>query len=100
MFICIIIYANFIFCVERDTAAHTNSIQLLELYNINLETRESKRIQKSWSGNQTISHLLNIKDTIPSSASEANTALYYKLTSGTEHGETCEFYSHPFYVDA
>ncbi|KAI8878526.1 hypothetical protein K501DRAFT_258415 [Backusella circina FSU 941] len=86
--------------IQRDSAAHTDSIQSLELYKINLDSRESTKVQESWSGNQSISHLLNIKDTIPSSAAEDKTALYYKLTASTQHDETCEFYSHPFYVDA
>jgi hypothetical protein len=63
-----------------------------------LDTRQSNKVQDSWTGNETITNLLNIKDTIPSSAKADNTAFYYKLIAATQHEESCEFFSHPFYV--
>lgn len=83
--------------IDRDTAAHTDALTQLELYSINLDTRVSTKVQDSWSGNTSITNVLNIKDTIPASAKADNTAFYYKLTATTQHDETCEFYSHPFY---
>jgi hypothetical protein len=85
--------------IQRDSAAHTDSIQSLELYKIDIKTRSSEKVQDSWSGNQTIAQMLNIKDTIPSVDASDDVAYYYKLTSGTQHDESCEFFSHPFYVD-
>ncbi|KAI9474295.1 MAG: hypothetical protein EXX96DRAFT_529501 [Benjaminiella poitrasii] len=85
--------------IDRDSAAHTDTITNLELYSVNLDTRESTKVQDSWSGDEMIVNMLNIKDTIPSSAKASNTAFYYKLTGTTQHNETCDFYSHPFYVN-
>lgn len=55
-------------------------------------------VQDSWNGTETIANMMNIKDTIPASAKSDNVAFYYKLTANTQHEETCEFFSHPFYV--
>ncbi|ORE11095.1 hypothetical protein BCV72DRAFT_198370 [Rhizopus microsporus var. microsporus] len=85
--------------IQRDSAAHADTLTSLELYSVNIETRESKLIHSSWSGSQSINNLFNIKDTIPESAKAEDTAFYYKLTATTQHDETCEFYSHPFYVN-
>jgi hypothetical protein len=43
--------------------------------------------------------MFNVKDTIPESAKDDNAAFYYKLTGTTQHDETCEFFSHPFYLN-
>ncbi|KAG1175530.1 hypothetical protein G6F70_004679 [Rhizopus microsporus] len=85
--------------IQRDSAAHADTLTSLELYSVNIETRESKLIHSSWSGSQSINNLFNVKDTIPESAKAEDTAFYYKLTATTQHDETCEFYSHPFYVN-
>ncbi|CAO0799960.1 unnamed protein product [Mucor circinelloides] len=85
--------------IKRDSAAHTEYLTKLELYNVNLDTRDSTKVQDSWTGNQTITNMLNIKDTIPASAKAENTAFYYKLSAITQHEESCEFYSHPFYLN-
>lgn len=85
--------------IERDTAAHTDTITSLELYSVNIESRESKLIHSSWTGSQLVHNMFNVKDTIPESAKAEDTAFYYKLTGTTQHDETCEFYSHPFYVN-
>ncbi|KAI8992482.1 hypothetical protein BDB01DRAFT_778617 [Pilobolus umbonatus] len=85
--------------IHRDSAAHADELKSLVLYKIDLETRQSEKVQVSWTGEQAIQNVLNIKDTIPASAAADNTAFYYQLVGGTQHGETCEFYSHPFYVD-
>lgn len=84
--------------IERDSAAHTESLTSLQLYTVNLDTRESAKVQDSWTGSEYIHNMLNIKDTIPESAKADNVAFYYKLTANTQHDETCEFFSHPFYV--
>ncbi|KAI8091426.1 uncharacterized protein B0P05DRAFT_527472 [Gilbertella persicaria] len=85
--------------VKRDSAAHTNYLTGLELYKVNLETRESSKVQDSWTGKESIANVFNIKDTVPTSAKADNTAFYYKLSATTQHDETCEFYSHPFYAN-
>lgn len=85
--------------IKRDSAAHTEYLTKLELYNVNLDTRDSNKVQDSWTGNETITNMLNIKDTIPASAKAENTAFYYKLSATTQHEESCEFYSHPFYLN-
>ncbi|KAK4510028.1 uncharacterized protein ATC70_006197 [Mucor velutinosus] len=85
--------------IKRDSAAHTEYLTKLELYNVNLDTRDSTKVHDSWSGNETITNMLNIKDTIPASAKAENTAFYYKLSATTQHEESCEFYSHPFYLN-
>ncbi|KAG0745947.1 hypothetical protein G6F23_003982 [Rhizopus arrhizus] len=85
--------------IQRDTAAHTDTITSLELYSVNIESRESKLIHSSWTGSQLVHNMFNVKDTIPESAKAEDTAFYYKLTGTTQHDETCEFYSHPFYVN-
>ncbi|KAI9326909.1 hypothetical protein BD770DRAFT_449946, partial [Pilaira anomala] len=84
----------------RDSAAHTESLTGLELYKINMETRESTKVQDSWTGEQSITNMMNVKDVIPATASQdANSAYYYKLTAKTSHEEVCDFFSHPFYVN-
>ncbi|KAI8644168.1 hypothetical protein BD408DRAFT_442043 [Parasitella parasitica] len=85
--------------IKRDTAAHTEYLTSLELYNINLETRDSSKVHVSWTGKEIINNMMNIKDTIPASAKAENTAFYYKLSATTQHEEPCEFFSHPFYLD-
>lgn len=85
--------------IKRDSAAHTDYLTKLELYNVNLDTRDSTKIQESWSGNETITNVMNIKDTIPASAKADNSAFYYKLSAITQHEESCEFFSHPFYLN-
>lgn len=85
--------------IKRDTAAHTEYLTKLELYKVNLDTRDSTKVQDSWSGNETITNMMNIKDTIPASAKADNSAFYYKLSATTQHEESCEFFSHPFYLN-
>ncbi|CEP07938.1 hypothetical protein [Parasitella parasitica] len=84
--------------IKRDTAAHTEYLTGLELYSINLDTRDSTKVHASWTGKESINNMMNIKDTIPSSAKADNTAFYYKLSATTQHEESCEFFSHPFYL--
>ncbi|KAI9280635.1 hypothetical protein BY458DRAFT_499911 [Sporodiniella umbellata] len=85
--------------IQRDSAAHTEAVTSLELYSVNIESRESKLIHNSWNGSQTIANMLNVKDIIPQSAKAEDTAFYYKLTATTQHEEHCEFFSHPFYLN-
>ncbi|KAG1453343.1 hypothetical protein G6F56_007596 [Rhizopus delemar] len=85
--------------IKRDSAAHAESVTSLELYSVNIETRQSNLIHKSWNGTQTIKNIFNVKDTIPKSAKAEDTAFYYKLAATTQHDESCEFFSHPFYVN-
>ncbi|KAI8968422.1 hypothetical protein BDF20DRAFT_925780 [Mycotypha africana] len=85
--------------IQRDSAAHTDSLQKLELYKVELDSRQSTKVHDTWSGNEDIQNMINFKDTIPASAKAANTAFYYKLSANTQHDETCEFYSHPFYLN-
>ncbi|KAI7899328.1 uncharacterized protein BX663DRAFT_554968 [Cokeromyces recurvatus] len=85
--------------INRDSAAHTDTVTKLELYRVNLDSRESTKIQDSWSGSEMITNLMSIKNTIPTSAKVPNSAFYYKLSGTTQHGESCDFFSHPFYVN-
>ncbi|KAI8340401.1 hypothetical protein BD560DRAFT_439903 [Blakeslea trispora] len=85
--------------IKRDSAAHTNALNKLELYKIDLESREATFVKESWSGDESIDNLFNLKDTVPQSAKADNTAFYYKLSASTQHDENCHFFSHPFYVN-
>ncbi|KAI8084710.1 uncharacterized protein BX664DRAFT_337600 [Halteromyces radiatus] len=85
--------------IQRDSAAHLDTVTSLTLMKIDLDSRKPTEVKSSYSTNQTITQMLNIKDTIDQ-ATPANTAYFYKLTGTTQHDETCEFYSHPFYVEA
>ncbi|GAA5802872.1 hypothetical protein EDC94DRAFT_21439 [Helicostylum pulchrum] len=85
--------------IQRDSAAHAETLTGLELYKINMETRESVKVQDSWTGNESMTDMMNVKDIIPATAEEANSAYYYKLSANTVHEEVCDFYSHPFYVN-
>ncbi|OBZ87734.1 hypothetical protein A0J61_04225 [Choanephora cucurbitarum] len=85
--------------IKRDSAAHASAVNKLELYKINLDSREASFVKESWSGDESIDNLFNIKDTVPESAKAENTAFYYKLSASTQHDESCHFFSHPFYVN-
>ncbi|CAO3584336.1 unnamed protein product [Absidia cylindrospora] len=85
--------------IQRDSASHLETIESLTLMKIDLDSRKPTEVQKSYSKKQTITQMLNIKDTIKEATPE-NTAYFYKLIGTTQHEENCEFYSHPFYVDA
>ncbi|SAM03281.1 hypothetical protein [Absidia glauca] len=85
--------------IQRDSAAHLETITSLTLMKIDLDSRTPSKVHDTYSSEQTITQMLNVKDTIQE-ATPANSAYFYKLTGTTQHEETCEFYSHPFYVDA
>jgi hypothetical protein len=85
--------------VKRDTAAHAEAVNSLELYSVNLQTRETNKVQDSWVGTQSLHNLFLLKDTVPTSAKADNSAFYYKLTATAQDNESCDFYSHPFYVN-
>ncbi|KAI8065746.1 hypothetical protein BC940DRAFT_303488 [Gongronella butleri] len=85
--------------VQRDSSSHLENIESLALYSVDLTSRQPQEVQTSWSGNETVHQMFNVKDTIKQ-ASAQNSAYFYKLTGTTVHGESCDFYSHPFYVDA
>ncbi|ORX47690.1 hypothetical protein DM01DRAFT_1368281 [Hesseltinella vesiculosa] len=84
--------------IQRDSSSHLENIESLVLYTISLDSRTPQQVQTSWSGNETVHQMVNVKDTIKD-ASAANNAYFYKLTGSTIYGESCDFYSHPFYVD-
>jgi hypothetical protein len=85
--------------IQRDSAAHLETITSLTLMKIDLDSRTPSKVHDTYSSEQTITQMLNVKDTIQE-ATPANSAYFYKLTGTTQHEENCEFYSHPFYVDA
>jgi hypothetical protein len=85
--------------IKRDSSAHFDTITALTLMKIDLTSRKPTEVHATFSDKQTITQMLNVKDTIDDASAE-NSAYFYKLTGTTQHEETCEFYSHPFYVDA
>jgi hypothetical protein len=85
--------------IKRDSAAHAESVSKLELYSVDLETRQSTKVQDSWAGNESLHNLFLVKDTVPTSSKVENAAFYYKLTAAAQDEESCEFFSHPFYIN-
>ncbi|KAI8394053.1 uncharacterized protein BYT42DRAFT_28691 [Radiomyces spectabilis] len=89
--------------VKRDPSSHVETYNNLDLYRIDLETRQPTKIQNSWQGKETVQHMFNVKDKLHSApgdkAKGKGFAYYYKLEGVTQHTEPCEFYSHPFYID-
>ncbi|KAF7721552.1 hypothetical protein EC973_004491 [Apophysomyces ossiformis] len=84
--------------IQRDSASQVESYKSLELYKVNLNTRQPEKVQDTWSGNEAIRQMFNFKDKLSNTDGEGY-AYFYKLTGVTQHEETCEFYSHPFYID-
>lgn len=85
--------------IKRDTAAHTETVNKLELYKVDLDTRVSEKVQDSWNGPaESIHNLFIVKDTVPAAAKTDNVAFFYKLAATAQENESCEYFSHPFYV--
>ncbi|ORZ17318.1 hypothetical protein BCR42DRAFT_374530 [Absidia repens] len=91
--------APFAVHIQRDSASHLETVDSLALMKIDLDSRKPTQVKDVSTQQQTITQMLNFKDTIKEATPE-NTAYFYKLTGTTQHEEKCEFYSHPFYVDA
>ncbi|KAG0168864.1 hypothetical protein DFQ28_004489 [Apophysomyces sp. BC1034] len=85
--------------IQRDSASQVESYKSLELYKVDLSTRQPVKVQDSWSGNEIVHQMFNVKDLVSKTDGD-KFAYFYKLTGFTQHEETCEFYSHPFYIDA
>ncbi|KAI8369495.1 uncharacterized protein BYT42DRAFT_584674 [Radiomyces spectabilis] len=87
--------------IQRDSASQVENYKSVELYKIDLETRQPTKVKDSWTGNEEVHHMFNVKESYtPSNQDGKQYAYFYKLSGVTQHDENCEFYSHPFYIDA
>ncbi|KAL0077820.1 hypothetical protein F4703DRAFT_1742811 [Phycomyces blakesleeanus] len=86
--------------IGSDSASHVETYKQLELFKVNLDSREAVKVNDVWTGQENAHQLFTLKTDLSNVQSESNTAYYYKLTADTLHSETCSFYSHPFYIDS
>ncbi|KAL0095717.1 hypothetical protein J3Q64DRAFT_1711247 [Phycomyces blakesleeanus] len=88
--------------IQRDSSSPVEVFNALTLFKVDLSTREPVQVADAWAGNETVHSMFNIKSTLPTvdAADAAAFAYYYKLSTTTQHEESCDFYSHPFYLDA
>lgn len=90
----------------------------LELFKVDLDSREPVKVKDSWSDKASLRHSFNFKEKVVNP--ESNSAYFYKyvfiapmitiraylyiyafrVTGATEDNDECHFFSHPFYVDA
>ncbi|KAG2189117.1 hypothetical protein INT44_004259 [Umbelopsis vinacea] len=84
--------------LTRDSASHVEDFKSIELYKIDMQTKESTKVKDSWTGNEHVRAIFNVKDTLPASDVSKQYAYYYKVTADTQHNETCSFHGHAFYV--
>ncbi|KAI7871763.1 hypothetical protein BDF14DRAFT_1873333 [Spinellus fusiger] len=90
--------------IQRDSASPVDEYTSLTLYKVDIATRESVKVEDTWTGKEVVHAMFNLKATLPAVGGAVGAAptyaYYYKLSSTTQHQEVCEFFSHPFYIDA
>ncbi|KAI9014449.1 hypothetical protein CLU79DRAFT_370369 [Phycomyces nitens] len=84
--------------IENDPASHVETYSHLELFKVDLASRDATKVKDVWTGQENAHQIFTLKTDLTNVQSEPNTAYYYKLTADTLHSETCSFYSHPFYI--
>ncbi|KAI9277098.1 hypothetical protein BDA99DRAFT_494863 [Phascolomyces articulosus] len=88
--------------VAHDSASPVDTLTKVELFKVDVEDRQPIKVQESWVGDSLLYESFNIKDSLKEAATDDGKeyAYFYKLSGITQHDESCEFYSHPFYIDA
>ncbi|ORY97670.1 hypothetical protein BCR43DRAFT_456792 [Syncephalastrum racemosum] len=86
--------------IKRDPAAHVEQYKKLDLYKVNLDSRQPEFVQTSWQGTEAAHEMFNVKAELKQKVTDSNVAYFYKLSGTTQHQESCEFYSHPFYFES
>lgn len=72
------IFYLFFLTLERDPAAHVEQYKKLDLYKVNLESRQPEFVQTSWEGTETAHEMFNVKEQLKEGTAESNVAYFYK----------------------
>jgi len=84
--------------LTRDSASHVEDFKSIELYKVDLQTKAATKVKDSWTGDEHVNKIFNVKDTVDAADVSNQYAYFYKVTAGTQHNETCSFHGHAFYV--
>ncbi|KAI9495139.1 hypothetical protein BDB00DRAFT_973168 [Zychaea mexicana] len=87
----------------RDGASPVDSLTKVELFKVDINDRQPIKVQDSWEGDVLLYNSFTVKDALKTAASKEDDkeyAYFYKLSGVTQHEDKCDFYSHPFYIDA
>ncbi|KAI9268937.1 hypothetical protein BDA99DRAFT_503030 [Phascolomyces articulosus] len=86
--------------IQHDSASPVSQYKSIELFKYVKDSEKKESVHQSWTGKQDASDLFTFKDNIPEGVTTSdNEAFFYKLKAVTQHGEKCEFFSHPFYYE-
>ncbi|KAI7856991.1 hypothetical protein BDC45DRAFT_501461 [Circinella umbellata] len=84
--------------IQHDSASPVDQYKSIELMKYIKDSEKKESVQKTWEGKHDATELFTFKDEIKDGITASdNEAFFYKLTGVTQHGEECEFFSHPFY---
>ncbi|GAB5586195.1 hypothetical protein Unana1_01095 [Umbelopsis nana] len=89
---------KFTVSLTRDSASHVEDFKSIELYKVDLQTKTATKVKDTWTGDEHVKKIFNVKETLDASTVSNQYAYFYKVTAGTQHNETCTFHGHAFYV--